>query len=492
MVTDQQVRKLMILIQTTSNLEEAANKAGMSPRTAQKYRKINKLPSECQPIHDWRTRPDPFASVWGEILPLLEMNPGLQAKTLFEEIQRQHPGEYPDNQLRSLQRRIKVWRAVSGPSREVFFPQVHIPGKLCQSDFTEMNSLGITIQGEFFSHLFFHLVLTYSNWETGSLCFSESFESLSVGFQNAIWELGGVPTFHQTDRLSAAVNNMANLLEFTERYQQLLRHYSIEGKTGNAGRGNENGDVEQRHHRFKVAVDQALLLRGSRDFQSRSAYEGFLRGLLKQLNQNRSERFQEELKELKQLPSGKLPSYTLIDVRVGPSSTIRVAKNTYSIHSRLIGEMVTVKLHAETLEILYGQKMIDQFPRLRGEGHARINYRHIIDWLIRKAGAFENYRYREELFPTSRFRMAYDWLKQTGPMKAHKEYLKILELAAKGSETAVDQTLGRLLAVKREIHSSTVELAMENGRASPPRTVVIIDPVSLSDYDNLLESMKVA
>jgi len=492
MVTDQQVRKLMTLIQKTTNLEEASDKAGMSPRTAQKYRKIQKLPSECKPAHDWRTRPDPFARVWETILPLLKVNSGLQAKTIFEEIQRQHPGEFPDGQLRSLQRLIKNWRAVSGQAKEVFFPQLHTAGELCQSDFTEMNSLGVTIQAEHFRHLFYHLVMTYSNWETGSICFSESFESLSIGFQKAIWELGGIPRIHQTDRLSAAVNNMDNLAEFTQRYQELLRHYGIEGKRGNAGRGNENGDVEQRHHRFKVAVDQALMLRGSRDFKDRSDYECFLRSLLKRLNQNRSERFLEEVKCLKPLPASKLPGYTTIEVRVGPSSTIRVAKNTYSVHSRLIGETITAKLHAEILEIIYGQKMVDQFPRLRGEGHARINYRHIIDWLLRKPGAFEHYRYREELFPTSRFRMAYDWLKTTFPMRAHKEYLKILELAAKGNETAVDQTLERLLAMGQCLQASSVELALEAGLDRLPRTFVIIDPISLTDYDTLLESVEAA
>ena len=350
----------------------------------------------------------------------------------------------------------------------------------------------ITIQGELFRHLYYHLVLTYSNWETGSVCFSESFESLSAGFQNAIWELGGVPLVHQTDRLSAAVNNMNDLAEFTKRYQELLRHYNIDGRRGNPNRGNENGDVEQRHHRFKVAVDQALMLRGSRDFKTRSDYNCFLGTLVRQLNKARSERFQEELKALKPLPHGKIPSHTSMDVLVGPSSTIRIAKNAYSVHSRLIGESVTVKLHAETLEIIYGQKMVDQFPRLRGEGHARINYRHIIDWLVRKPGAFENYRYREELFPTSRFRMAYDRLKKTSPVRAHKEYLKILELAAKGSETAVDDALGRLLVMDQCLGASMVEKEIEKGIESASRTSVVIEPIDLIAYDSLLIDAEVA
>lgn len=482
----------MTLIALNPNLEMAADKAGMSPKTARKYRKIQKLPSECKPVHDWRTRPDPFAEVWGEILSLMKDNPGLQAKTVFQEIQRTHPEKFPDYQLRSLQRRLKVWRGISGPAREVFFPQIHTPGELCQSDFTDMSALGITIQREFFRHLFYHLVLTYSDWETGSICFSESFESLLTGFQNAVWELGGVPRVHQTDRLSAAVRNMGNRVEFTERYHQLLRHYGIEAKAGNAGRGNENGNVEQRHYRFKDTVDQALMLRGSRDFKSRSEYESFLRSILKQLNQNRSERFQEEIKCLKPLPATKLPGYTMTEMRVGRSSTIRVAKNTYSVHSRLIGETVSVRLHSETLEIWYAQRLVDQFPRIRGEGNARINYRHIIDWLVRKPGAFEHYRYREELFPTSRFRLTYDWLKQVIPAEAHKEYLKILELAAKGSESKVDEILGHLLEHNQDPRIDSIQSALEKGLEILPKTMIFIDPVSLNEYDTLLENAEVA
>lgn len=474
------------------NFEMAADKSGMSSKTARKYRKSNKLPSECKPVHDWRTRSDPFAEVWEEILSLLQVNAGLQGKTLFQKLQQDHPGKFPDYQLRSLQRRIKVWRGVSGPAKETFFPQVHVPGELCQSDFTEMTSLGVTIQREFFRHLFFHFVLTYSDWETGSICFTESFESLMTGFQNAVWELGGVPNLHQTDQLSAAVTNMGNRTEFTQRYQHLLRHYGIKGKTGNAGRGNENGNVEQRHYRFKVAVDQALMLRGSRDFKSRLEYEGFLRTILKQLNQNRLERFQEEVKCLRPLPTTKLPGYSTLELRVGPSSTIRVAKNTYSVHSRLIGETVTVRLFPENVEIWYAQGLVDQYPRIHGEGKARINYRHIIDWLVRKPGAFEHYRYREELFPTSRFRFAYDWLKQAIPAGAHKEYLKILELAAKGSESRVDELLGHLLERNLDLRIDSITSALEKGMEVASKTKISIDPVSLNEYDNLLENAEVA
>ena len=205
MVTDKQVRRLMKLINTEDTIATAASKAGMDEKTARKYFRLEKLPSEIAGPHTWRTRKDPFEDVWDGVQGLLEINPGLEAKTIFDDLQRRYPGRFSDGQLRTLQRRIKIWRALEGPSKEVFFPQIHYPGQLCQSDFTDMKKLGVTIQQEPFDHLIYHFVLTYSNWEAGSICFSESFESLSEGLQNALWELGGVPKSHRTDCLTTAV-----------------------------------------------------------------------------------------------------------------------------------------------------------------------------------------------------------------------------------------------------------------------------------------------
>ena len=232
-------------------------------------------PQEVRVEHVWRTREDPFDDVWAGVEEKLRINPGLEAKTLFEDLQRRYPGRFGDGQLRTLQRRVKIWRALEGPPREVFFPQVHKPGELCQSDFTSMNSLGVTIQRQPFEHLLYHFVLTYSNWETGTICFSESFESLSEGLQNALWELGGVPEGHRTDRLSAAVQKPDQPEEFTQRYRALLGHYGLQGHKTQAESPNENGDVEQRHYRFKKAVEQSLMLRGSCDFASRQDYAVF-------------------------------------------------------------------------------------------------------------------------------------------------------------------------------------------------------------------------
>lgn len=491
MVTDEQVRRLRRFMQSEKTLATAAAKAGMDQKTARKYLRSGKLPSQVGVEHSWRTRPDPFAPVWSEVRAQLEVNPGLQAKTLFEYLQRRYPGRFADGQVRTLQRRIKQWRATDGSGKEVYFPQVHEPGQLCQSDFTFMGGLRVTLGGQPFDHLVYHFVLTYSNWETGTVCASESFESLSEGLQNALWELGGVPRAHRTDRLSAAVQPTTRPEEFTQRYAALMRHYGLEGRAIQSGRPHENGDVEQRHHRFKQAVEQALLLRGNRDFADRAEYEQFLNQLFRQLNAGRQKRLEEELPLLRRLPRQRLDASQRLAVRVGPSSTIRVNGNVYSVHSRLIGEVVQVRLQAEQVEVWYAQQCLETMPRLRGSGKHSIQYRHIIDWLVRKPGAFENYRYRSDLFPSHRFRLAYDELKGRLAEPGTKEYLKLLQLAARENELAVDSALGRLIDEQRSISFEAVlELVRSDQKLEgPPR--VWIEPVHLSQYDVLLSQGRV-
>src|SRR5438270_1844673 len=444
MVNDQQVKRLWRRAQTLL-VEAAAAKAGMDPKTARKYLRDRRLPSEMRQKHTWRTRPDPFADTWEGMRELLVAETGLQAKTLFEHLQRTYPGRFTDGQVRTLRRRIQDWRATEGPPREWFFAQEHRPGEVCQSDFTHCRELGVTINGQEFPHLIYHFVLTYSNWETGTICYSETFESLSEGLQNALWQLGGVPLEHRTDRMSAAVNNLCDEKEFTRAYEGLLRHYQLRGQKAQAGHANENGDVEQRHYRFKQAVDQVLMLRGSREFPNVAAYQLFLNKLFTRLNAGRQERYLEEVVKLQRLPEQRLDTARRERVRVSPGSLVTVHRNYYSVHSRLIGEMVEARVLPDTVEIWYADRKVEELPRLRGRGKHRVDYRHIIDWLVRKPGALENYRYRDELFPTSRFRMAFDELKDKLGPRGSKEYLPILELAAKESEAKVDEALRGLL-----------------------------------------------
>ncbi len=490
MVTDAQIRRLKRLSKTEKTQEPAAAKAGMDVKTARKYLADARLPSERKPERDWRTRADAFEDVWEEVRQQVEANPGLEAKTLFEALQRKYPGRFADGQLRTLQRRIKRWRATEGPGREVFFAQKHVPGRLGESDFTYMNELGITIGGQSFPHLLYHFVLAYSNWEDATLCFSESFESLSEGLQNALWNLGGVPLEHRTDRLSTAVNNMSDEKEFTARYDAMLRHYRLAGQKIQAGKANENGDVEQRHHRLKRAVEQAVLLRGSRDFASVAHYREFLGRLVEQLNAGRRERLKVEMQYLRALPERRLESARRVEVRVDTGSLIYVDRNAYSVSSRLIGERVEARLKMETVEVWYAGRKVEEMPRLRGRGKHRVDYRHIIDWLVRKPGAFENYRYRDELFPTSRFRMAWDALREAAPARANKLYLGILQVAAQEGEARVDDALRGLLEEgeigEGKLNGDAIRAVLSREAGAPPATGVLVAEVPLATFDELL------
>jgi len=271
---------------------------------------------------------------------------------------------------------------------------------------------------------------------------SESFQSLSNGFQNAIAQLGAVPNRHRTDRLSAAVNNLSETRDFTSRYQGLMDHYALSMEKIQPRRANENGDVESSHRHLKKAIEQALLLRGSVDFENTDVYMRFVNQQVALRNSGRSVRFAEEQQAMKPLAVRRLDAFTKETVRVSRGSLIRIQGNQYSVHSRLIGEQVEVRVFADTIEVWYAQKKMETLPRLRGKGKHHVNYRHVIDWLVRKPGAFGDYRFQADLFPNSRFRMVFDALNEmhTRPV-ATKHYLSILELAARENEDIVDSAL---------------------------------------------------
>lgn len=488
MVTNQQVRRLKSMKNIMSSIDKAAMKAGMCEKTARKYLKEDKLPSELKQEHNWETRKDPFGDVWEEITDMLKINSGLEAKTIFENLTENYPDKFQEGQLRSLQRKIKKWRAIYGSSKNVSFPQLHPPGRLCQSDFTDMSALGITIEKVPFEHLYYHFVLTYSNWETGTLCFSENFESLSEGLQNALWRLGYVPERHRSDNLTAAVHNLGERKgDFKTRYKELLEHYGLQGEHTQPSSPNENGDVEQRHYRFKKAVEQALMLRGSKEFKSRNEYQNFIIKLFDKLNRNRKDKLKQEIKNMRQLPFEKLDTKKELKMTVGPSSTINLLHNTYSVDSKLIGEEIKTHVYADEIKILYANRCIDTFPRLRGSGRHRINYCHIIDSLARKPGAFEHFRYKDDLFPSSTFRMAYDLLKENYPKTGHKKYIKILLMAKNEGEDTTENALKILLENPENFSTDNLQNHINiSGENSTAVLDVNIPLTDISQYDKLI------
>jgi transposase len=489
-ITDAQVKELRRQLQLGASLQKAALKTGMDRKSATKYRE-GKMPNERRrTTRSWRTRPDPLASVWPELQAELERAPALQALTLLTLLQDRYPGQYGDDVLRTLQRRVKQWRALHGPAKELFFRQVHEPGRLGSSDFTHMNDMGVTIQGQRFDHLLYHFVLTSSNWEHVTVCFSESFASLSEGLQNALWSLGGVPRRHRTDRMTLAVHPDGNPDVFTRNYQALMKHYRIEAEATNPYSGHENGDCEQAHHRFKQAVDQALLLRGSRDFASREEYESFLRQVQEKRNAGRRPRVAEEVTHLRHLPAHRLETLMRLRVKVSQGSTIRVQGNTYSVPARLKGEVVDARVGPETVEVWYAGQLQLTVPRLRGEDNHRVDYRHVIDWLVRKPGAFARYCYQADLFPTSRFRQAYDELARTQSERvASQIYLEILLLAARDSESLVDGALAQLLAQDKTISVTAVQALISSDTDLSLTALVRVPAVDLRIYDELLPSL---
>lgn len=491
MVKDEQVRRLFKMKNKVS-INVAAMKSGMAVNTARKYYDLNKLPSQTKKERTYKTRKDPFADKWQEIVELLETyNFELDTKKIFEILQEKYPDDFKEGQLRTLQRKIKKYKALNGKPKEVFFTQEHFPGDLSQSDFTNMNYLKVTIKNERFDHLLYHFVLTYSNWEYVCVSFSESNENLNYCLQNALWGLGGVPQRHRTDNLKGAIINFNGKYtgkeEFNGNYLSLLKYYGLSAEHTRPYSPNENGDVEASNRHFKRAIEQALMLRGSKDFDSLEEYDNFLKKLFRKRNNKRTAKFLEEVKLLKPLPKNRLDDCKKIVVRVGKTSTIRISNSTYSVNSRLIGETVSVYLFNDHLDIYYDEQLVEKnIPRMRGKKNYFINYTHIIEYLVRKPNAFLNYRYQSDLFPTCSFRIAYDYLKRLMPMNAHKIYIKILYLAYKEGEDIVDEVIRYIIDNELPLLYENVSKYVLSKTELPKKTDINIDEIDLSIYDTLI------
>ena len=489
MVTDAQVRRLREKRMSGKTLAAAAAAAGMSERTARRW-ESGALPAAVRGPRTWRTREDPFADVWeSEVVPRLvaDTEGRLQALTLFRELCRRHPGRFAPGQLRTLQRRVREWRAQDGPDREVYFEQVAVPGREAAFDFTDGRDLGVTVRGVAFPHLLFEWVLSYSRWTYVSLAVSETFEALVAGLQGALWTLGAVPAVLRHDNLSAATHELKRSggRQLTVRFGQVLDHYGLRSSRIQPGKAHENGVVEQAHFRTKTAVEQALLLRGGRDFVDESAYLGFARGVVDEVrNTAAASRLAEERPYLRPLPSARIPEYTTFRCVVRKWSTIRVGGRIYSVPSRLIGHTVEARQHPSTVEVLYGGRVLCTMPRLRGGADHRIDYRHIIGSLVRKPGAFARYRFREELFPSLVFRAAYDALGRTHGERADVEYVRLLHLAATTGERQVEATLRARLDAGAPCDYASVQAEVRPPAPTVP-TVRVPQP-DLAQYDALL------
>ena len=472
----------------------SAMKAGMSRNTARKYLRQNDVMEQRAVPHTWRTREDPLDGIWPRALEMLRQAPELEAKALFEYLAESSEGAIKPGLLRTFQRRVRRWRLAEGPEKEVFFTQDPKPGVTLAVDWTDMGSVGITIQGQALEHKLFHAVLPYSNWEWAVRAQSESTLSLRGGLKAALGRLGRVPRELLTDHSSTATHQLSREgagRGFNEEYLGICGHYGLEPRTINVGRPQENGSCESAHGHLKRRIGQHLLLRGSRDFGSEEEYDRFLIVVLESANRLRTERLGEELAAMGESVMEDLPDYRELMVSVGVNSTIRVRKMVYSVPARLIGAKLLARIYENHIVLLEGAQEVAQLPLNRGDRGAVIDFRHLIGHLLRKPGAFAGYRWREEMFPGPLWRAAYDHLTRTGH-EADRRYLEILKVAADEGQGAVENALEQLLGALDPVISAaevrglleTWRDVQQQWRDRPPLIVC------LADYDALLEGLE--
>jgi hypothetical protein len=477
----------------TKSQELAAAKAGISERSARRMESAVTLPSQ-SPRRYWRSRPDPFADVWeAEIVPLLKSAPQLMAVTLLRKLQDDHPDRFPDGMVRTLQRHIRQWRAVQGPPKEVFFPQAHAPGHRGLSDFTAMGDLRVTISNVPFVHILYHFVLAFSRWEHVEVVESgESFEALSKGLQNALWQAGGAPHEHRSDSLSAAFKNLVEEEDFTVRYTALLDHYGMVGTRNNRGVSHENGSVESSHRYLKEAIDQALLLRGHRDFEDRVTYEGFIRDAVMRRNRRNAAAFRIEREQLLELPRRRTTDFVEEEARVTRCGTFTVRAILYSAPSRLIGHRLKVRLYSDRLDCYLSGTLVLTLARgTRSPGTTRgrvIDYRHFIEELKRKPQAFKGLLFRDALFPREAYRLTWEQLDlKLTRRHACQTIVALLEMAARdGVEGLLAERLDAL-----RLAGELPDVKRLREEFAPRRTEVpqiTIEIPSASRYDALLPS----
>jgi hypothetical protein len=416
--------RLFMKHRSTAPIPIAAARAGFSAATGYRIAQDPRPPSHRRGPRE-RRRPDPLAEVFDvEVVPMLEASPGLRPIAVFEELLRRHP-ELGAGIRRTLERRIRQWRALHGPEREVMFRQTHAPGRQGLSDFTDMTDLGVTVAGEPLPHRLYHFRLAFSGFTHAHVVLQgESFVALAAGLQDALWALGGAPREHRTDSLSAAFRNLGPEVEedWTERYAALCAHYGMAASRNNRGIAHENGAIEAPHGHLKRAVEDALLLRGSRDFDTVAGYRAFIDALVGRRNARNRKRIDAERAVLRPLPNRRAEDGEEAMVTVTSSGGFMLRNVFYTAPSRLIGHRLRVRIHDDRIEVFLGGTHLMTLPRGRGYGDNRrahvVDYRHVIHALRAKPGALPGLVYRDQLFPRDAYRRLYDAAMEALPERA--------------------------------------------------------------------------
>ena len=486
-ITDCQ-RRLFLSERQRTPTEVAAARAGFS--RASGYRMAGERRAATKPRG--RRRPDPLASVWeAEVVPLLERCPGIRSVAVFRELLRRHPKLSPGVR-RTLERRIRAWRAEHGPEREVMFRQQPEAGQLGLSDFVDMKDLEVQVAGEALDHRLFHFRLAWSGFEHGRVVLGgESFTALSEGLQDALRRLGGVPRESRTDSLSAAFRNLskADTEDLTARYRALCGHYGMTPSRNNRGLPHENGAIEGPHGHLKREIADALALRGSKDFEDLDAYREFLAAVIEGANARRATRIEAERRALKPLPPRRAPDYEETSVRVTSSGGFVLKRVFYTVPSRLIGHRLGVRVFDDRLEVFLGERHHLTLPR----GHRRsasrrghvVNYRHVIHSLKKKPMALLRLVYRDELFPREAYRRCFEQaLEARDPRTACRLAVRLLALAHEaGCEAELAAAIARSLNAGQLPDPKALEARFSTRPEPPP--VVSVHSTPLDQYNEL-------
>ena len=472
------------------NQQAAAAKAGLSERSARRIEHGELTLDPC-PIRHWRTRVDPLAEVWAnELEPLLNENPQLLPRTLFELLCERYPDRFDNRIQRTLQRRVKAWKLKHGPAKEVMFRQQKVPARLGLSDFTQLKDVQVTIAGQRFKHLLYHYRLAFSGWcYVKVTCGGESYAALSSGLQDALWRCGGVPQEHRTDSLSAAFNNLAEQEQLTKRYADLCRHYGVKASRNTPGKSHENGAIESPHGHLKRRIQQALLLRNSSDFESLETYQGFIDTIVAKINRHCRARFEQERPQLQPLPKRRTHDYAEHRVLVGSTSSFDLKRVTYTVPSRFIGQRLLVLLYDERLELFNGPERVLVLPRVfatAGKRARRVDYRHLIDTLVRKPQAFRYSQLRDDLLPSPDYALIWQHVDDVlEPHEACRYIVRLLHLAAQAD---CEQVLGQfvLAAIARGELPDNLSCRRRFSHEHSVVPELHVVQHALSDYDTLL------
>ncbi len=478
----------------TDSVAVSAAKASISTATAYRIEKDPRLPSQKTTPRS-RRRPDPLESIFdAEIVPMLKAAPGIRPVAVFEEMMRRHP-EFGEGIRRTIERRIRSWRAVHGEEQEVIFRQVHEPGRMGLSDFTDVAELSITIASQPLDHRLYHFRLAWCGFGHAHVVLGgESFVALAEGLNNALWSLGGVPREHRSDSLSAAFRNLDKnaRADLTRRYEELCRHYGMTPTRNNRGIAHENGSIEGPHGHLKRAIKDALLLRGSNDFDDLPAYRRFIDEIVGRCNARNAKRIDMERAELQTLPRQRSTDYEEVSVRVASSGGFTLRKVFYTVPSRLIGHRLRVRLYDDRLEVFIGTSPVMTLPRGRADAlgkHAQVvSYRHVIHSLRKKPMAILGLVYRDQLFPRQAYRQTFDALLEVLPeRKACRITVELLALAhERGCESELADYLTVCLKDRRLPDMDKLRKRFAPDPGEMPN--VVVEFVSLDAYDALLEA----